>query len=401
MKKLIQPEYAELILGHPTKDGFNIATFENKEIKVLGGIEGEVVSAKIFRFSRKRKSHIQAIVHSVIRSSDQRIIPKCKYFLECTGCQYQHLRYSQQLEIKTQRVQSELNFYKSLSNIKVDNALPATHPFEYRNHARFTIRKNGKLGFINRVTRQFIKINNCLIMHQKINSIVEKIQCKVAETTQMSVRYGVNTDEYLIQPTLQNPEIKLQTGQLHYTDKLNGIPFRISSPSFFQVNTNQAEHLIKLVEERLELKTSDILLDAYSGVGTFGITFAKKVAKVIAIEYSKPAISDSQFNSKEVSNIKFITDFAQNGLEKLEEKIDVAILDPSRSGCDLKTIQSVISKRPRKIAYVSCDPQTLARDLDIMVNHNYQICSVQPIDMFPQTSHIECVTILEPKFLKR
>ena len=101
MKKLTHPEYAELILRGPTKDGFNIATFEDKEIKVLGGIEGEVVSAKIFRFSRKRKSHIEAIVNSVIRSSDQRIIPKCKYFLECTGCQYQHLRYSQQLEIKT------------------------------------------------------------------------------------------------------------------------------------------------------------------------------------------------------------------------------------------------------------------------------------------------------------
>lgn len=399
MEKLTNPEYAELILRDPTSDGFNIATFEDKDIKVLGGIEGEVVTAKIFRFSRKRKSHTQAIVNSVIRSSDQRVIPKCKYFLECTGCQYQHLRYSQQLEIKTQRVRSELNSYQSLSNIKVNDSIPADRPFEYRNHVRFTIRKNGTLGFINRVTRQFIKIDNCLIMHQKINSIIKKIQCKVAETTQMSVRYGVNTDEYLIQPTLQNPEIDLHTGQLHYTDKLNAIPFRVSSPSFFQVNTRQAEHLIKLLEERLELKTSDILLDTYSGVGTFGITFAKKVAKVIAIEYSKAAISDSQFNSKGVNNIKFITDFAQNGLEKLEGKIDVAILDPSRSGCDLETIKSVISKGPRKIAYVSCDPETLARDLDIMVNLDYQIISVQPIDMFPQTSHIESITILEPKFL--
>ncbi len=197
-----------------------------------------------------------------------------------------------------------------------------------------------------------------------------------------------------------NPEINLHTGQTAYIDKLNTIPFRISSPSFFQVNTKQAEKLIQIVEEKLDLKTSQILLDAYSGVGTFGITFANKVAKVIAIEYSKPAISDSQFNAQGIDNITFITDFAQNGLEKIEDKIDVAILDPSRSGCDIETIKSVISKKPKKIAYVSCDPETLARDLDIMLNLDYRTNSVQPVDMFPQTSHIECISILEPMLSK-
>ena len=400
MNKSNQPEYAELILRDPTIDGFNIATFEGKDIKVFGGIEGEVVYAKIFRFRKKRKHHTEAIVKSIIQPSDKRISAKCSYFLQCTGCQYQHLEYPEQLKIKTKRVENAFKAYPSLSNVKVCNCIPAENPFEYRNHARFTIRKNGKLGFINRVTKQFIKVDKCLIMHQKINKIIENLQYKVAETTQMSIRSGINTNEYLIQPTFQNPEINLQTGQTAYTDKLNTIPFRISSPSFFQVNTKQAEKLIQIVEEKLDLKPSQILLDAYSGVGTFGITFANKVAKVIAIEYSKPAISDSQFNAQEVDNITFITDFAQNGLEKIEDGIDVAILDPSRSGCDIETIKSVISKKPQKIAYVSCDPETLARDLDIMVNLDYRTNSVQPVDMFPQTSHIECISILEPMLSK-
>ena len=396
MNKSNQPEYAELILRNPTIDGFNMATFEGKDIKVFGGIEGEVVCAKIFRFRKKRKHHTEAIVKSIIQPSDKRISAKCIYFLQCTGCQYQHLEYPEQLKIKTQRVENTFNAYPSLSNVKVSNCIPAENPFEYRNHARFTIRKNGKLGFINRVTKQFIKVDKCLIMHQKINKIIENLQYKVAETTQMSIRSGINTNEYLIQPTFQNPEINLHTGQTAYIDKLNTIPFRISSPSFFQVNTKQAEKLIQIVEEKLDLKTSQILLDAYSGVGTFGIIFANKVAKVIAIEYSKPAISDSQFNAQGVDNITFITDFAQNGLEKIEDEIDLAILDPSRSGCDIETIKSVISKKPKKIAYVSCDPETLARDLDIMLNLDYRTNSVQPVDMFPQTSHIECISILEP-----
>tara|TARA_B100000029_G_C17610010_1_gene969249 strand:- start:17876 stop:19081 length:1206 start_codon:yes stop_codon:yes gene_type:complete len=400
MNKSNQPEYAELILRNPTIDGFNMATFEGKDIKVFGGIEGEVVCAKIFRFRKKRKHHTEAIVKSIIQPSDKRISAKCIYFLQCTGCQYQHLEYPEQLKIKTQRVENAFNAYPSLSNVKVSNCIPAENPFEYRNHARFTIRKNGKLGFINRVTKQFIKVDKCLIMHQKINKIIENLQYKVAETTQMSIRSGINTNEYLIQPTFQNPEINLHTGQTAYMDKLNTIPFRISSPSFFQVNTKQAEKLIQIVEEKLDLKTSQILLDAYSGVGTFGITFANKVAKVIAIEYSKPAISDSQFNAQGIDNITFITDFAQNGLEKIEDKIDVAILDPSRSGCDIETIKSVISKKPKKIAYVSCDPETLARDLDIMLNLDYRTNSVQPVDMFPQTSHIECISILEPMLSK-
>ena len=170
--------------------------------------------------------------------------------------------------------------------------------------------------------------------------------------------------------------------------------FRVASPSFFQVNTKQAEFMINLVGDKLNLNGSEILVDAYAGVGVFASLLSKQVGKVIAIEESQAAVRDALFGLNDLENIYYIEGKTEEVLKELEEGVDVIILDPPRTGCHPSAIDSVIDSKANKIAYVSCDPPSLARDLNMLVHGGYTIESVSPIDMFPQTYHTECVATL-------
>ena len=179
-----------------------------------------------------------------------------------------------------------------------------------------------------------------------------------------------------------------------------GRELRVASPSFFQVNTSQAENLIRLVRDGLELDASDVLVDAYAGVGVFAILLSPYVARAIAIEESASAVQDGKSNAEGLRNVEFVqlkTEEALLNLEEiceLTEAPDAVILDPPRTGCHPQAIESLLRLKPRKVAYVSCDPPSLARDLDVLVKGGYEAVRVQPVDMFPQTYHVESVTIL-------
>ena len=187
--------------------------------------------------------------------------------------------------------------YDSLGDVSVAETLPAPAEFYYRNHARFTVRRGGQLGFSNRITRHFVRIEHCMLMSPVINDTVTEFQDRAGETTNMSVRVGVNTGDFLVQPTFQNPDIGIPSGQTHYLERMSGTDLRIASPSFFQVNTAQARNLIDIVMERLELRPSDVLVDAYAGVGVFAILLAPFVSRVIAIEESSSAVQDGKSNA--------------------------------------------------------------------------------------------------------
>ena len=232
-------------------------------------------------------------------------------------------------------------------------------------------------------------------MDDKINKTVSLLQNKDSETTSMSVRLGVNTDNILIQPKLTNSNIVIDTGQKFYTEKFYGKEFRIASPSFFQVNIAQAEKMVEIIKSSLNLSGSETLVDAYSGVGTFAISLASSVGKVIAIEESASAINDAEFAIGDIDNIEFILGKTENMLSSISDDIDILILDPSRKGCHPDTIEVVLVKSPKKIVYVSCDPVTLARDLNMLLSEGYSITYVQPLDMFPQTYHVEVIVIMD------
>ena len=227
--------------------------------------------------------------------------------------------------------------------------MPSPQQYNYRNHARFTVRKQGALGFSNRVTRRFVEIDECMLMAPWINESVSLLQGKCRETTQLSMRYGVNTGDWLIQPVMHSEDIPLRTGQTHYRERLLGKPFRIASPSFFQVNTKQTERLAELVRARLELKGNETLVDAYAGVGTFAVLLAPFVGRVIAVEESLAAVKDAAVNTLGLPNLEFVQGKTEEVLASLEARPDVVVLDPPRAGCYPEALDALIRRPPRAI----------------------------------------------------
>lgn len=391
------PELARLtLLDEIGPLGDCLAEFEEGRINVFGGIPGEHVVARIVRYRRGRKRLVSGIVKDVITPSPHRVPAPCQYFGACTGCQWQHIAYDHQLVLKRGYVEQNFAGYPRLCGIKIEPCIPAPRLYGYRNHARFTIRREGSPGFVNRITRRFIQTNECMLMTPGINRLADSLKGRAQETAQVSVRYGVNTDDWLIQPILKNPAIPVESGQSHYTENLLGRTFRIASPSFFQVNTEQAERLATLVVEMLGLSGRESVVDAYAGVGTFAILLAESAGRVVAIEESAAAIRDASANALGIENVEFREGKTENVLSSLELRPDAVILDPPRSGCHPTVLAALTRLAPGRTVYVSCDPTALARDLDILVRGGFSIESVRPIDMFPQTHHIETVALLRP-----
>ena len=391
----VDQEFARLRLEGMGLLGDTRAQYEGDPIDVFGGIPGEEVLARIFRYKRRRQQHVSGVVKEVLKPSPHRVSPPCLYFGPCSGCQWQHIEYSHQLRLKREAVQSQLEIYAELKTVPVAETVPSPQPFNYRNHARFTVRAQGSLGFVNRISRGFVKIDECMLMAPWINSTLGLLQGKCQETTGLTMRYGFNTGEWLIQPTLQSKDIPLPSGQDHYREELLGKPFRIASPSFFQVNTLQTEQLAGLVFDRLELGGDELLVDAYAGVGTFAVLLAPSVRRLIAIEESSAAVEDATVNTRGIDNLEFILGRTEEVLEGLEETPDAVILDPPRVGCHPEALTALIRRAPSRVVYVSCDPETLARDLRVLVQGGFSVVAVEPVDMFPQTYHVECVATLE------
>ena len=267
-------ETAELQLSAMGSLGDTVADFEDQSINVFGGIPGERVVARIYRYRRRKKHIISAIVDAVLEPATDRVVPPCPYYGPCSGCQWQHISYQRQLKLKRETVEAQFREYPRLASAAVSPTRAAPSRFNYRNHARFTVRFGGQLGFSNRITRRFVRIDECMLMDEGINDALTGLQDRAAETTNLSVRYGTRTGDRLVQPALRDPGITVRSGQTHYVEELLGRPFRIASPSFFQVNTAQAEQLVTLVRDRLELSGDETIVDAYAGVGVFAILLA-------------------------------------------------------------------------------------------------------------------------------
>ena len=371
--------------------GEAMAHYQGQEVFVFGGIPGEQVVAEVVRIRRK---YVAARVVQVLEASSHRVEPPCPYYGECTGCQWQHISYEHQLATKQERVIDALVRVGGFRHPPVAPVLPSSEQYGYRNHARFTVGPLGALGFVNRETRRFIRIDSCMLMHQGINHLLAQLQDRCGETTQLAVRAGKETGGFLVQPTLKNPDVTLPTGQKHYADSVNGHRFRVASPSFFQVNVAQAAHMAQVVRHALDLKGTDVLLDAYAGVGTFAVLLSPWVGKVIAVEESAAAVADARENTAGLDNVEIILGKTEEVLPRLEQKPDAVILDPPRAGCQPGALRGLVQLAPPRIAYVSCDPATLARDLKTLSDGHYTLEQVETLDMFPQTHHVECIAVL-------
>ncbi len=365
--------------------------YEGKRVMIPYGIPGETVKARILE---ENKDSIKAEILSIIESSPFRVTPPCRYFGVCGGCSMQHISYDYQIELKRRLL---LEIFKSENVEMGDNILrlgdKVMKPFRYRNRADFSINREGLLGFKMRGTHRFFHVEQCHIMHDEINRILNIINSKkpVRKSHNILVRYGINTGDYLVYPPYEGLDI--DTGQRYYHERLLGKDFIINRSSFFQVNTTQAEVLIEIIMDYITSQDR-IVIDAYAGVGTFSIFIAEKAKKVIAIEESKTAYNDALINIKGFDNIQCVCEKTEKVLR--EEKIegDVIILDPPRTGCQKIVLDSIALKRIRKVIYVSCNFLTLLRDIKHLTGMGYRIQRIHFLDMFPETHHMENIAIL-------
>jgi 23S rRNA (uracil1939-C5)-methyltransferase len=344
-----------------------------------------------------------------------RVTAPCPVFGICGGCQLQHLDYAAQLAWKREVVGQLLREIGHFSEPPLLPTVSCDEPWQYRNHMRFSVNREGQPGLTARGSRRVLPLDHCPIAHRQINRVLKVLSQHPNPRPQALVRCSTASDQVMLQPapgmeiseqlTVSGLEVRTET----MDEVLGGETFRIRPSSFFQTNSAQAEKMVRMVLDGLfasheqdgRIYANDpqklTIVDAYCGVGTFALLIARQVGRVIAIEESPSAIKDAQWNARETANIEILKGKVEDILPQISEQIDGFVIDPPRAGCQRVVLDTLINHPVARIVYVSCDPSTLARDLNILCHEQsiYRLRSVQPLDMFPQTAHIECVAVLE------
>ena len=373
---------------------------DGRVVFVEYGIPGERVIAEI---TADHAGYLEATAVQVLEASPHRVEAPCGYFGRCGGCQLQHIDYPEQLRLKADVVRDQLtrigHFDAAFATSTVREMLGMDDPWGYRNHMRFTARRDGEVGFMQRGTHRFMRIDHCAIATDAVNNVLEATQGRTMQARQLTVRAGEHTGDIMVQPKIQwrpgRPHGRVESGQPNYTEALLGVPYRISGPAFFQVNTRQAERLVSLVIEHVHELKPRVVIDAYAGVGTFAALLAPWVERVVTIEESAAAGDDAAVNLAPFKNVTRVVAKVEAVLAGMEPAPDVVVIDPPRAGILPEVVRAILESTARRVVYVSCDPGTLARDLRLFVDGGLTLREVQPVDMFPHTQHIECVSVLD------
>lgn len=342
-------------------------------------------------------------IDEIHEASPLRREARCPVFGVCGGCQLQHMEYAAQLAWKRSVVERLLRETGGFEQPPLLDTVACDDPWHYRNHMRFSVNRSGEVGLTARGTHRVLPLASCPIADEQINLALQVLSQQANERPQVLIRCGSATGQMLIQPrpraevleklTASGLDLRVETLE----ERLAGEIFRIRPSSFFQTNTAQAEKMVQMVVKGLE--HAHVVVDAYCGVGTFALVLARHIERVIAIEESASAVKDAQWNLRAVSNVEIIKGKVEDVLPSLAAEIDGLVIDPPRAGCQQVVLDALTRHAVARIVYVSCDPATLARDLHILchLQQGYHLQSVQPLDMFPHTAHIECVAILERK----
>lgn len=422
----------------------------NQLFTIPGVINGEKVLVEVDDNPRFKKAKLLKI----ITPSKNRVNPICPIFNKCGGCSLQHIKYQEQLVLKTKWM-NDLFYNKFKKNFNIPLVLGMKDPKHYRNKNQMVIKKDKNkiiAGMYEEGTHQVLDFNNCFIQDEIINKVQEQIKKLIIEFKyqpfdedkktglfrHVLVKRSSSTKEILvvlvtskldfpgknnfvkaliklnkeITSVVQNVNDRKTSAVLgekevvlygpgFIFDNLLGKKFKITSKSFYQINSLQTEVLYQTAIKEANLSKDDILLDAYAGVGTIGLICADKVKKVYSVEIVKDAVKCGKDNAKynNINNVVFVNDDATkyiNELAQRKEHIDVIIMDPPRSGSTKEFLNAVKLIKPKKIVYVSCNPITLVDDLEYLLDQ-YIIKSIQGVDMFPFTNHTESVVCLTKK----
>ncbi len=387
---------------------------DNRAVFVPFGLPGELVRVEL---TEDKKNFARGKIIEVIKSAPERIQPKCKHFVQCGGCHYQNLSYENQLKAKTEILIDQLKRIGKIENPPMKPMVASPLEWNYRNNMQFHLTAEGKLGFINSKGNSAFPIEECYLPETSIDSFWRELQFESnKDVERVSLRAGQDEELMVIleSENPEAPELEIEAdvsvvhlfeehpvviaGRDHFIVNILGKDFRVSAASFFQVNTKMAEKMVAHLLTCLPVSTSTTLLDVYCGVGLFSKFFAPKCEKVIGIESSASACEDFTINLDEFDNVELYEGIAEEILPALAGRLDsaaYAIVDPPRAGIERHALDALLDIKPQIIAYVSCDPSTLARDAAKLINGGYRLTEVTPFDLFPQTYHIESISIFE------
>ena len=411
---------------------------------------GDEIEARVLKV---KKTYAYGKIERVLTPAQSRVEPDCACFNKCGGCVLRHISYEAELDFKFNRVRDALERIGGFENPTVNPVVPNDRPERYRNKAQLpavNTDEGVRLGFFAMRSHRVIPLDDCKLQPELFNTVVKITEDFMNLTAQTAyderalrgklrhlyIRYAEMTDELMVcfvvngnglkredllvkmlrekLPNLKSVIFNSNTentnvimgqrnrvayGSPYITDVLRGKRFKLSPLSFYQVNRAQVEKLYAVAEKYADLKGDEVLIDLYCGTGTIGLSMAEKCKSLIGVEIVEDAVKDARENAKinNIGNARFIRADASAAAERLEGegvRPDVVILDPPRKGCDAELIDTVVKMAPERVVYVSCDPETLARDLRLFDSSGYKLIEVTPVDLFSRTPHIENVAKL-------
>lgn len=406
--------------------GEGVARINGKATFIPYAIPGEEVEIEIIqenkRFSRGKLA-------GICTASPDRREPACPAYYDCGGCAYQHVDYAREMDLKRNMVKETL---KRLGGIdtKVLPVIGMEEPHRYRNKVVWhTTMVNGKMqmGFYREGSHDLIPLGGCTLIHEDMEQVQNSLAANLSHLeiqpgTEISLRRSSWTGHMslvingkcnrealsawassllanLSVHVSQGSKIKTLQGEPFLEEQLCGLTFRVSPLAFLQVNHQQTEKLYQLIHQYAALSGKETVMDGFCGIGTIALTLAQYASQVVGIELYPQAVADAKQNAaiNNIHNARFYAGSCEDVITRLNQPFDVVVLDPPRAGCKAQTIEAVIRTNAPRIIYVSCNPSTLARDLQLFASKGYIITEVQPVDMFPRTPHVETVAVIERK----
>lgn len=383
---------------------------DGRAVFVPFALPGEKVR---IRLVEEKRGHARAELVEVLEPSSKRIAPRCLHFASCGGCNYQHLDYPDQLAAKQDILREQLERIGGLREIPIHTSVASPNAWNYRNHIQFHLTAGGRLGFEAARTNRVIPIQECHLPEAEINAIWPELDIgPIPGLERVSLRQGAQGDVMLVLESSDPQPFELSVEDLaisvvhlgpggalvlagsdHLMMEVKGRALRVSPASFFQVNTPQAERMVEYLLEALPLRPGMTVLDVYCGVGLFSAFLAPRVARLVGIEVAPEACEDFSANLDEFEHVELYEAPAEAVLASVDFHPDIIVVDPPRAGLGAPALDGLLRQGAACVAYVSCDPSTLARDAKRLAASGYRLTSLTPFDLFPQTYHIESISL--------
>jgi 23S rRNA (uracil1939-C5)-methyltransferase len=448
-----QGDTLELTITDLSSSGDGLGRWQDRVVFVPDTVPGDEIRVRLVQ---AKPTFARGKVRQLLKPSADRVRAACMVADKCGGCHWQAVGYPAQLAAKQEQVIAALTRIGKFDDPPVLPILASGQPLSYRNKATYPLARSPegqvKAGYFRKGSHKLVNLNQCPVQDERLNPLLAEIKQDIqargwsiynenrhmGRLRHLGLRVGRRTGQLLITlvstaPNLKDIELQAQEWMERYPDLvgvcvnlnpektnaifgaetivIDGVPyveeifaglrFRIHATTFFQVNTEQAERVLQIILDELQLTGEETLVDAYCGVGTLTLPLAQKAKRCIGLEVQPEAVAQGLTNAglNGIDNVEFragdVGELLPKTVDSLSAPLDIVVLDPPRKGCDRTVLDALIALKPPRIAYMSCDPATLARDLQILRDEGgYRLTKMQPADFFPQTPHVECVAFL-------